>query len=205
VSSVGWNPAGTRIVSASYKTLRIWESRLEDALPMWRASPRRREIARRRQKVRPRVNALFDEHIFLEPVLAALEGDPSLPGDMREVALRLAKARGDPGPSYLNGRAWPLVDPDRSRKDTDVELGLRLARKAVRLAPEDSAIRDTLAWGLFANGHFDEAVRESQRALDLAPEGSKDLFRGQLERLRRRTAETLAASSPVADEGAGRR
>ena len=44
VFSVAWNPSGTRIVSGAWDyTLRIWESRLEDALPMWRAAAARRK------------------------------------------------------------------------------------------------------------------------------------------------------------------
>ena len=158
-----------------------------------------------RRSVRRRVNALFDEHIFLEPVLAALEGDPSLPDDLRDVVLGLAKSRGDPGSSNLDDRGGSRVAADRGGRYTDVGLGLRLARKPVRLALEDFVLRDTLAWALFANGHFDEAVRESERALELAPEDRKDEFRDLLERLRRTAAEALAASSSAVDEGAGRR
>jgi WD40 repeat protein len=43
VNSVSWNPSGTRLASGSFdETIRIWESRFDEALPMWRAAERRR-------------------------------------------------------------------------------------------------------------------------------------------------------------------
>ena len=46
VDSVAWSPDGHRIGSVGGsigQSLRIWESRIEDALPMWRAAERRRQ------------------------------------------------------------------------------------------------------------------------------------------------------------------
>ena len=43
VYSVAWSPDGTRIASGSHdQTLRIWESQLEEAAPMWQAAADRR-------------------------------------------------------------------------------------------------------------------------------------------------------------------
>jgi len=187
VFSVAWNPSGTRIVSGSGdKTLRVWESRLEEALPMWRASASRR-----------RVHTLYQEHIFLPPVLTALRADPGLSPKDRQTALRMANARGNPSASELNSMAWPLVDPDRKDKTTDAAYGLRLARAAVKLAPGDSMIRDTLAWALFANSLYDKAIAASERALELAPDDEKEEYRGFLEKLRTMVEEARAANAPA--------
>jgi tetratricopeptide (TPR) repeat protein len=75
--------------------------------------------------------------------------------------------------SSLNDRAWALVDPDRPNRETDVELGLQLARQALDLASEQCDSRDTLAWALFANGLEEEALKESEKALELAPDEQK--------------------------------
>ncbi|MFT5284244.1 MAG: hypothetical protein ACI8TQ_000400 [Planctomycetota bacterium] len=84
----------------------------------------------------------------------------------------------------LNGIAWSLVNPDRTDHETDILRGLDLARKAVALEPADHAIRDTLAWALFANGFHDEAINASMKALELAPDEEKEEFRSTLERLK---------------------
>ena len=178
MNSVAWNPAGTRIVSGSGdKTLRIWESRLEDAVPFWRAAYIRDELHRW-------VDLLFDEHILLDPVLAALHTDRSHSEEMRQGAIRLVESRGNPPAAKLNADAWDIVDPDREDKDTDVALGLRMIRVAVDLQTTQSFFRDTLAWALFANGLHDEALVESAKALELADEADKDDYQGYLDRMR---------------------
>jgi formylglycine-generating enzyme required for sulfatase activity len=64
-----------------------------------------------------------------------------------------------------------------------------LARRAVELAaelsPEERAgIRDSLAWALFANGRFDEAVAEEEQALEEAAADKKQEFEGYLAKLK---------------------
>jgi hypothetical protein len=203
VSSVAWNPAGTRIVSGSHdNTLRIWESRLDEAIPMWQAAPRRRlqqQQAAERYRLKEMIDALFEKHVFVESVLEALRTDPDLSDADRQEALQLAPAREIYlDPDDLNSRAWDLVDPDREDKDTDVAMALRLTRMGIKLAPEDSALRDTHAWALFANGLHDEALVESARALELADEADKDDYQGYLDRMRAMIAEARAAS-PTTD------
>ena len=196
-SDVAWSPNGARIVVGSeHGSLYILESRLVDALPLWRAE-------HERQRVRPLVSDLFEEHILLEPVLAALDADQSLPDDLRDVALRVATSRSNPSAIVLNNRAWPLVDPDRDDRNTDLALGLRLARAAVNLEPGADLI-DTLSWALLANGHYDEALLESETALELADQDSKEEYQGSLDRLRGtidriRSTETTNYESPVGD------
>jgi WD40 repeat protein len=92
VSSLAWSPDGSRLLGGtrgSNGALCIWESRLEDALPMWRAEDSRR-------RVRPLVHSLFEEHSFLEPVLKALRDDHSLSEELGEVARRMARSLSAP-------------------------------------------------------------------------------------------------------------
>jgi len=91
-------------------------------------------------------------------------------------------------PSELNGLAWGVVDPDRSYKDTDVVLALMLVRKAVKAKPNNAAYQDTLAWALFANGKYKEAIKASKRALKLAPEPQKKEYQGYLKKIKSRVA-----------------
>ena len=93
----------------------------------------------------------------------------------------------------LNEIAWPMIDPGRKDWGREQE-GLVLARRAMELAgglspAERASIRDTLAWALFANGRFDEAVAEEERALEEAAAEGKVEFEGYLERLRKEIAE----------------
>jgi formylglycine-generating enzyme required for sulfatase activity len=77
----------------------------------------------------------------------------------------------------LNKLAWPLVSPDRKTFGEEA-LGLVFAERAVAAASiaQRAAIRDTLAWALFANGRFDEARAEERTALDESPEDKRADF-----------------------------
>ncbi len=91
-------------------------------------------------------------------------------------------------PSEVQALARELVDPDRAQWGGE-ERGLVLARRAVELAaglpaPERAAIRETLAWALFANGRLDEAVLEGEQALEEAGAADRPAFEGYLKELR---------------------
>ncbi|MEE8467342.1 MAG: hypothetical protein V3T22_02745, partial [Planctomycetota bacterium] len=122
--------------------------------------------------------------IFLNDVLSALRAERSLADDLRDAALRMATSRGTPDAWKLWKHAWPLVDPDRKDQQTDVVLGLRLARAGVELAPEDDVLHRTLAWALFANGLHDQALAESEKALEFTGEDGKEEYQSYLDRLR---------------------
>ncbi|MFT7670808.1 MAG: WD40 repeat protein [Planctomycetota bacterium] len=201
--TVAWSPDGTRILSSGGRdnSIRIWESRVEDVLPHW--IEREEDAKTLRPKVRPIVEALFDQHVLPERVMDELLADPSLPRELLDTAKHMVALRGGYRTSVsaqvesLNIRAWHLVDPDREDRDTGVALGLRLARAGVELQPEDSGIRDTFAWALFANDLCDEALAESERALELAPEYYKEDYQGHFDRLR---TEIAALRVPAIDK-----
>ena len=80
-----------------------------------------------------------------------------------------------------------------------------LARRALELGaglpPIDRAgIRDTLAWALFANGRFDEAVAEQETALEEVPAQVKRQVKRNLEHLRRNIEEEIAPERESAIE-----
>lgn len=64
----------------------------------------------------------------------------------------------------LNNAAWIC-----SRAQRELEEGLKLALKAVELAPEEAAYRDTLAEVHFQRGEREKAVAAAQKCLEIAP------------------------------------
>ena len=206
VSFVSWSPDGRRIVSSASGTLAIWDSRLEDARPLWRGGDRRR-------RVRPLVDRLFEEHVALDQVRKALAASPTLSSGARVTALRMAEARGGLSAEELLLLAFSLVNPDRKDRTTDVVAGLRVARQAAALAsvapPPDPAdgmplkamSHHILGWALFFNGHYDEAVAESKKLVELASgndilDANENFARMQKMVAEARTAKKAPVKSP---------
>ena len=173
---------------------------MEDALPVWLAKERGAPDLRRR--ARPIVDALFDRYILPDRVVRELLARPSFPRELLDTAIHMAELRwvqfpeGEERGIVISERAWDIVDPDRDDMETDVALGLRLARAAVDQEPREPEFRWTLAWALFANGLHDEALAESERALELANHYDRDREenQGYLDRLRAMIAELRGAA-----------
>jgi len=188
VQCVSWDPTGTRIVSGSNDgSLRFWETRLDDALGLWRSAAARRDVE-------DLVERLFERLHLPELVEQELEADDSLSEEVRVRALSQVSQRRPLGSEALNGLAWKLVDPEREDGDSDVAHGLRLARAAVKGAPSMANIQDTLAWALVANGLYSEAIAASMKALELAAEDRKASYQVRLERVRAEAEEASPAS-----------
>ena len=68
-------------------------------------------------------------------------------------------------PQALNGLGYTLVD-----RTPRVAEGFALIEKAHRLAPDDSFILDSMGWGLFRLGRFDEAEAYLRRAMKERPD-----------------------------------
>ena len=117
---------------------------------------------------------------------ALASGEPGAEPTAAEVGADLASL--PTSAEDVNGLAWPLIDPER--KDFGGERkGLVLARRAVELASalspaERAGIRDSLAWALFANGRFDEALAEEEQALQEAGSDKKQEYEGYLSKLK---------------------
>jgi hypothetical protein len=181
---VAWAPNGRRILTCDSE-LRIWESRLEDALPIWRTEYNR-------ERVRLLVDSLFYKPYPLEPLLVGLK---ALPDDLRSVALRMADARGDPMERSLSEQAWNLIDPVRDDRNSDVARALRLAWVATEFASEDQNNHRVLAWALYANGHYAEAIAKSLLALELAGQSDKGEYQADLDRLGKAIDEAQATDT----------
>jgi thiol-disulfide isomerase/thioredoxin len=92
-----------------------------------------------------------------------------------ELAATSSDAHSD-NTGFLNALAWVLA----SSKNSDARC-LALAEKIAERANQplkdaDPAILDTLARAQFRNGKTREAIATEQKALDAAPEGSKNAF-----------------------------
>jgi formylglycine-generating enzyme required for sulfatase activity/serine/threonine protein kinase len=125
---------------------------------------------------------------------AALQSSAPAPDPRpEEVGVDLTSLPSDA--NEVNGLAWDLIDPEREDWGGEAK-GLVLARRAVELAaellPEERAgIRDSLAWALFANGRFDEAVAEEEQALEEAAADKKQEFEGYLAKLKKKVEEEI--------------
>ncbi|KPL14586.1 MAG: hypothetical protein AMS26_10200 [Bacteroides sp. SM23_62] len=61
----------------------------------------------------------------------------------------------DPGnPDRMNDLAWFLID-----NDIDVNEGVEIIEKALERMPEDPYCLDTLGWGLYKQGRYEEALQ----------------------------------------------
>jgi WD40 repeat protein/serine/threonine protein kinase len=175
VISTFFSPDGSRIVSSTGGAVRIWPSQVDDARRLWRTGVQALSFERLLQ-------ALIKEHVLLEPVLSALLEVSDLSSEELMVARQLARIR-IPSVSTVNTLAWNVVDPDGD-SDGDPAQALHFANATVSIAPDNSAYRDTLAWALFANERYEAAISESLKALELASEKRKALYRGYLKRMR---------------------
>jgi len=88
--------------------------------------------------------------------------------DEREQACRRAVTLDPTDPTSLNALAWLLVEQHRATE------ALPLALRAVKRAPDNSAIIDTYAVALFQAGRCQTAITKEQRALELLRDASQD-------------------------------
>jgi serine/threonine protein kinase/formylglycine-generating enzyme required for sulfatase activity len=191
---------------------RKYEAWLEKAGELMAELPdHERKLSELRARSVPWTEEEQEKHRAEHPRLAELEGAKREREHLEALrrALESGGPAGDPAPlavgvdltslpasaSELNALAWPLIDPER--KDWGGEAkGLVLAGRAVELAaalsPEQRAgIRDSLAWALFANGRFDEAVAEEEQALAEASADKKQEFEGYLAKLRKKIEDEI--------------
>jgi tetratricopeptide (TPR) repeat protein len=149
---VAYSPDGRRLASASNdKTVRVWE-----------ASPVPAEVWRRRALV-SEVHALFAEPLWREEVLAALRKDPTLTEADREFALQVAQTHDEGDAKALNEAAWRVVSSRNAGKDA-YTAALRRAEAAVRLAPGDGSILNTLGVARYRLGDYPKALETLEQS-----------------------------------------
>jgi hypothetical protein len=167
-----FSPDGQRLVSANDQEVRVWESSRVPA-----------ELWRRRALV-SEVQRLFDELVVKEEVVAAVRKDAMLSAADREFALQVAlthpsaedgrklndthpsaedgRKLNDTHPSAEDGRelnnaAWEIVKTRDAGKDA-YALALRQAQAAVRMAPGDGFILNTLGVAQYRTRRYAEAL-----------------------------------------------
>jgi Flp pilus assembly protein TadD len=185
VSDVSYSPDGRRLASASQDgTVRIWDAASGQELLtlrgptsfvqsvafspdgrrlamaggvgwVWEASPVPVELWRQRGLVSD-VDSLFDKLLVREEVMAALRTDATLSKADRDFGLRVAHAHAEE-PARLNDAAWQVVRAPGASKDA-YALALCRAEAAVRAAPGDGNILNTLGVAQYRAGRFAEAL-----------------------------------------------
>jgi tetratricopeptide (TPR) repeat protein len=105
-----------------------------------------RGVAYERSKQWPKAEADF---------LKALE---LLPKDVKTAREKYERAQ------VLNYLAYSWVD-----QRMHIERSFDMLKEAVRLAPDDGAIVDSLGWAYYRLGKYEDAVRELERAIALKP------------------------------------
>jgi hypothetical protein len=145
---------------------------------VWEAAAVPTELWHRRGLVSD-VCALFDELLLREEVIAALGKDATLCEADRAFALQVAQTRPqDSVPlldvaQRLNDAAWDVAKTSSAGKEP-YALALRQAEAAVRLAPGDRFILNTLGVAQYRTGRYAEALATLTRSekLNATEEGA---------------------------------
>ena len=149
---------------------------------MWRGQ-------RLRSRVRPLVEGLREQLLLPDWIQSAIQENPSLSPEMREIAEVLAANQEPTSAIQLNRRAWAVVDLD-GEGEGDLSLALAWAEAAVEAAPDKERNRKTLAWALFANGRYEEAEVEMEASIERISSSIRRRRQGkELDRLRAMIAE----------------
>lgn len=64
-------------------------------------------------------------------------------------------------PEVLNDLGYTLIDSGK-----DISRGLQLAQKAFQKKPADAHILDSVAWGYYKSGQYDQALKYAERVAD---------------------------------------
>ncbi|HTU17808.1 MAG TPA: protein kinase, partial [Gemmataceae bacterium] len=148
VNRVSFSPDGGRLASASNDgTVRVWE-----ALPVPDSVWRQRALV-------SEVDSLYDKLLIREEVLAVLRNDPTLSEGDREFALQLAQTHSENSrhSKQLNEAAWNVIKARDVGKDA-YSRALRQAEAAVRLAPKNGNILNTLGVAQYRADRYAEAL-----------------------------------------------
>jgi dipeptidyl aminopeptidase/acylaminoacyl peptidase len=145
INALAFSPDGQRLAGGSSAgTVKVWE-----AYPVPDGVLRNREIVLY-------VQSLFDNLALRTEVLACLRKSPTLSEFECGFALEVARTHSE-HPGQLNEIAWKVVKtPDRSKGA--YALALRQAEAAVRLAPGDGNLLNTLGVAQYRAGMYDKAV-----------------------------------------------
>jgi tetratricopeptide (TPR) repeat protein len=74
-------------------------------------------------------------------------------------------------PIRLNNLAWFLIDKDRN-----INEGMELIDKALKLSPDEYYMLDTKGWGLYKQGKYSEALDLIQKSWNIKPLYAHEIF-----------------------------
>jgi WD40 repeat protein len=143
--AVAFSPDGRRLASGNTdRTVRVWETEPVSA-QVWR-----------RRKLVSDVHSLFAELLLREEVADALRKDHTLKEAERTFALQVAQTHSE-DPMRLNEAAWKVVRTRDAGKDAYAPA-VRRAEAAIRAAPDDGSILNTLGVAQYRLGRYAEAL-----------------------------------------------
>ncbi|MGP0063316.1 MAG: hypothetical protein ACLQGP_06895 [Isosphaeraceae bacterium] len=108
------------------------------------------------------VSPLFAGLLVRDDVLAALQARPQTDSEIQAACLKLAGTWPESAEEF-NNVAWPLVSAP-GRPEAQYRRGLRLARAACRLEPENGAVLNTLGVAQYRCGLMAEALASLTRS-----------------------------------------
>ncbi|MGE0482283.1 MAG: protein kinase [Phycisphaerae bacterium] len=156
------SPDGARLLVGAARGATLWETQpAREMNAAWYAH------AATRRQAQPLVDRLLDELVLPEDVQQRLREDTTLPGDVRQLALRLAELR-SPDPAQLNQRAWRIVrDPGADAKE--YQRAVQYAQAALRHAPERELgyWLNTLGAAQYRVGDYEAAIETFARSDNL--------------------------------------
>jgi tetratricopeptide (TPR) repeat protein len=148
---VAYSPDGERLASAGQDgTVRVWE-----AMPVSAVLSHQRALV-------SEVHELFAELLLREEVLTALRKDPTLNEADRDFALQVAQTHSE-DEQALDAAAWAVVKRRDAGKDA-YAAALRRAEAAVRLAPGDGGMLNTLGVAQYRLGDYAKALETLQQS-----------------------------------------
>lgn len=158
VHQVLFTPDGKQLLSGSWDdTLRVW-----DATPLMRqpglTEPQPLSLQREALAL---VESLASEFPLTEELVDAVQRERTVSEKIREVALPLAKQRPE-DPQTLNGVSWGIVRRANASLQ-EYRRGLLYAESAVRLAPGEPNILNTLGVAQYRSGQFQAAAETLTR------------------------------------------
>jgi formylglycine-generating enzyme required for sulfatase activity len=165
----------------------------EDRSRDFESHPERRQLREVEQEARKAEASVREAIEELEQKIARLESylrERVFPAEA-DVAAKYAAELASSDASALNKVAWPLVDPDEDRPEPEQMVrAMLLAHRGVELSSDAKSramVRDTYAWSLLWLGRFDEAIAQSQKAVEESENG--DELVSNLERIREKIAD----------------
>ena len=157
VTSVAFTSGGRRLVSASEDgTIGVWDSDLADLRGLWGSEERR-------NLVNGLLDELFEEHLLVDHVVSSIERLDDLEPGVREEAIRVAHARGNPLADDFLTDCWWLAHREDS-EEAAYQRALRYAVAGIELAPEDPRFLNVQGLCFYRLGRFAEALAVGERA-----------------------------------------